>query len=262
MNTLVKICGITKPETIAAIAGLPIDFVGFVFAASRRQVNSSQVSEFIRELKHASPNRRPRTVGVFVDPTMEQLEDVLRVAPLDVVQLHGQEPPEYCRRVRDTFGVQVFKVLPVQWQTDADKTNAKATGSSQREHSGATSSRTADECGQDVGAYEARDLVMPDEFAGAIDALMLDTYDARTTGGTGRTFGWSVIPRYREWAERTGVPLIVAGGLNANNVAELLENYRPHGVDVSSGVETNGEKDIQKITEFVERVRAYDRDDA
>jgi len=59
-----------------------------------------------------------------------------------------------------------------------------------------------------------------------------------------------------------GIPLLVAGGLHAANVAELVSTYHPHGVDVSSGVETDGVKDIAKITEFVERVNVHGNNDA
>lgn len=230
MSTLVKICGITKRETLTAIRHLPIDYIGFVFAASKRQVNQEQAAELQRELLSGSPDRRPRTVGVFVNPALAELERILHMASLDVVQLHGQESPEFCRQVKERFGVQVFKVLPVEMEVQS------------LEHDG----------GEDNSLYR-----MPDEYAGVIDALMLDTFDARAAGGTGKTFRWSVIPKYREWAVRAGIPLIVAGGLHLDNVAELIAEYQPHGVDVSSGVETDGQKDISKITTFVERVKQH-----
>lgn len=230
MSTLVKICGITKPETLRAIRHLPIDYIGFVFAASKRQVNEEQAAELLRELTSDSPNRRPQTVGVFVNPELDELEGILHKAPLDVVQLHGQESPEFCRQVKERFGVQVFKVLPVEGEVESLENDG------------------------DGGAGLLR---MPDAYSGVIDALMLDTFDARAAGGTGKTFRWSVIPEYRVWAERAGIPLIVAGGLQPDNVAGLIADYQPHGVDVSSGVETDGHKDISKITTFVERVKQY-----
>jgi len=94
-----------------------------------------------------------------------------------------------------------------------------------------------------------------DPYLDAIDAVLLDTYDPAAAGGTGRTFAWECIPLYLAWTRRHGLPLIVAGGLHADNVRELIDRYGPDGVDVSSGVETNGEKDIEKIATFVKKVK-------
>lgn len=279
MSVLVKICGITERETISAIRHLRIDYIGFVFAPSRRQVDPLQAAELMQELQSAPHHRRPQVVGVFVDPTMEELQNVMSAAALDVIQLHGGETPEFCQQVRSEWDVKVFKALPVSWQEDAD--GKLVDGSSEGTYSGSSQpdgklsdkrlnkpSDTLSVAKQPDGkpgvaeseADPAPRLVMPDEYVGSIDALMLDTYDAKAAGGTGRTFQWAVIPYYLAWAQKAGIPLLVAGGLHAGNVSELIDTYKPHGVDVSSGVETAGVKDIAKITEFVERVKAYGND--
>lgn len=94
-----------------------------------------------------------------------------------------------------------------------------------------------------------------EDYEAAVDAVLLDTYDPLQSGGSGRTFAWNKLPEYQEIAVRHGLPLFVAGGLHSDNVGELLDTYVPYGVDVSSGVETDGIKDIQKMTAFVERVK-------
>jgi len=223
MSALVKICGITKEETVRELARLPVDYIGFVFAPSKRQSTPGKAAQLAAAFAEAQPVMQTELVGVFVNPTLQELEETLSVVPLNVVQLHGSETAEYCRLVRDEFGVKVFKALPVP------------------EH--------ADESGASI--------VMPDEYAGIAEAILLDAYDPQAAGGTGRTFRWSVIPAYRTWAEQAGIKLLVAGGLTADNVGELIAEYRPHGVDVSSGVETNGVKDAAKMTAFVERVKQH-----
>ena len=228
MAAWVKICGIRNVETIRELARLPVDYAGLVFAPSKRQVTPEKAAQLAAAFAEARPVTPTRLVGVFVNPTLRELEETLSIEPLDVVQLHGSETPEFCRLVRDEFGVGVFKALAVPEHAD------------------------------DAGAS----IDMPDEYAGIADAILLDTYDPQASGGTGRTFRWPVIPAYREWAERSGVRLFVAGGLTPDNVGELIAEYRPHGVDVSSGVETNGIKDIAKITAFVERVKQHDQDHA
>ncbi|MFC4808502.1 phosphoribosylanthranilate isomerase [Paenibacillus sp. GCM10023250] len=217
--TRVKICGLRDAETMRAMDGLPIDEVGFVFAKSRRQIAPELASELIaaaRRLRNAE-GAAPRTVGVFVNPTMDELRETLRIAPLDIVQLHGEESPSFCAEARSAFGVAVWKVLSV---TPEDGADPDSDGS---------------------GRLQA--------YIGSVDGFLIDT----AGGGTGKTFAWSVIDRYKEAAG--GVPLYVAGGLHPDNVVELVKRYAPGGVDVSSGVETDGAKDMTKIRLFAERVQ-------
>jgi phosphoribosylanthranilate isomerase len=86
-----------------------------------------------------------------------------------------------------------------------------------------------------------------------VDAFLLDTFDASALGGTGRTFDWSLAARAAR-AHR----IILSGGLTAMNVVEALTRVIPYGVDVSSGVETDGRKDHAKIRDFVRRVREWE----
>jgi len=244
----VKICGIKNVELLKSILHLPIDQIGFVFAPSRRRVTPRQAGEMVRLLKtlrSKQPDvRLPETVGVFVDPSEDELQSVFREAPLDVVQLSGRESPDFCRRVKRSFGVMLIKTFSVAPRDVADG-GGGAVAVSGGESSASGSDRESD----------AFDPAMLEPYADTIDMLLLDTHDPAARGGTGKTFAWNRIPPYRDWAKQNGIRLLVAGGLDSGNVAELIESYAPDGVDVSSGVETDGEKDIAKITAFVERVK-------
>lgn len=92
--------------------------------------------------------------------------------------------------------------------------------------------------------------LLPD-YAPWIDQILLDS----AGGGRGKAFDWSQIPHWKEAAKALKLPLWVAGGLHPDNVASLIESYRPDGVDVSSGIETDGRKDVGKMRDFVERVK-------
>lgn len=224
----VKICGLKDTRTLAAVMELPVDYIGFLFAKSKRQVTPEQAGAMVRLVNERRKRGQPAplTVGVFVDPTEEQLDEAMRESPLDIVQLHGAETPAFCSRVRERYRVRVFRVFSVSEVSGHDDRGGRATA-------------IADAL---------------DPYAGCVDGLLLDT----AGGGTGRTFEWSLIPDYSEWAKRRGIPLLVAGGLTPDNVGELLESYEPDGVDVSSGVETDGVKDIAKIQAFVERVKRHE----
>lgn len=219
MKPTVKICGLQQLCTLESMTALPVDHIGLIFAPSRRQVTPGFAGEVIRTIRQQQLFS-PLVFGVFVDPTLEELDAVMKQAPLDVIQLHGRETPEMCRLVRERFKAAVYKVFSVPEQSDGSILS--------------------------VGSQL-------EPYAGMIDGMLIDT----AGGGTGRPFAWDRIPQYSEWAGSRQIPLIVAGGLNPDNVGDLIERYRPSGVDVSSGVESGGMKDLDKITAFVERVKGY-----
>ncbi|WP_018133254.1 phosphoribosylanthranilate isomerase [Effusibacillus pohliae] len=209
--TRIKICGLQTREAVRAAAEAGADFIGFVFARSKRQVPPEQVGELTHGLA------APRRIGVFVDESLESLLAAGKAAALDGFQLHGAESPALCRELKEQTGKLVWKAWPVRF----------------------------DEADAQIRYYR-----------GAVDAVLLDTYHPGAAGGTGRTFPWRGIARFREWLP--DVPIFVAGGLTVDNVGELVDEYRPDGVDVSSGVESNGAKDADKIKRFIERVRERD----
>jgi phosphoribosylanthranilate isomerase len=96
--------------------------------------------------------------------------------------------------------------------------------------------------------------------AAEVDALLLDsgnpTLDVKELGGTGRTHDWTVSRRI---VADAGVPVFLAGGLNAGNVADALEQVRPTGVDICNGVRTTGALDCEKLTRFVNAVQSSGR---
>lgn len=211
----IKICGLRDTATIEAMNGLPFHEIGFVFAPSKRRVDADTAASLIDAAKQlqAADGGTPQTVGVFVNPGIDELEAIVAKAPIDVVQLHGQETPEFCRLVKISLHKKVWKVFSI---------------------------------GKD--GISAQEWVSA--YAGTVDAILIDT----AGGGTGQTFDWQVISAYQEAAAAIQVPLYVAGGLNPGNVEELLAGNTVDGIDVSSGVETDGRKDIEKIRLFVRKV--------
>ncbi|MBA9085344.1 phosphoribosylanthranilate isomerase [Fontibacillus solani] len=218
-DVAVKICGLQSVEVLKSMINLPVDYIGFVFARSKRQVTTARAAELVPVLKEWKTGSIPQSVGVFVNPTWSELSEILKSAPLDIVQLHGTESPEFCQEVKERLGVKVFKACSVQ--NDGSL------------HGGLT-----------MESYE-----------GVIDGLLLDTYDPKYGGGSGMTFAWELAAPYKAWAGSNGILFLAAGGLHPDNVKDLLMTMGPDGVDVSSGVETNGVKDLIKMTAFVERVK-------
>ncbi|MET3289502.1 UNVERIFIED_CONTAM: phosphoribosylanthranilate isomerase [Brevibacillus sp. OAP136] len=208
--THVKICGIRTQETLQLLVELQVDYVGFVFAPSKRQISGLEAGRLL-----AAVENHPVPVGVFVNPTVEELDEVLSYANLDVIQLHGQESPAFCAEVKERFGKKVWKAISVG-----------------------------------KPGFSASSLA---QYRLSVDGFLFDTYSADMAGGTGKRFDWAAIPQLME--ETAGQASVFAGGIDGQNVGELLASFAPQAIDVSSGVETDGVKDEQKLREFMKRVR-------
>lgn len=224
MSTRIKICGLRDAETISRMDGLPIHEIGFVLAPSKRRVDKSELpvlAQAARRLK-AAGDQPPLTVGVFVNAALDEMDDIIGTAALDIVQLHGDESPDYCERIKEKHpAVRIWRVFSIRdMEIEANETLVR----------------------------QARERLAP--YAGVADAILIDA----PGGGTGQPFNWSAIGAYKQEAGALGLPLYVAGGLHSDNVQELLQAYSPDGIDVSSGVETDGRKDVDKIRLFVRKV--------
>jgi phosphoribosylanthranilate isomerase len=204
MRTRVKICGITRIEDAIAAAQAGADAIGFVFdLKSPRHVHPDQALKITRALPPFIT-----TVGLFVNPAPDTVEGVLGHVPLDLIQFHGNEKPEQCRRYHRSY------IKAIHMKPDVD----------------------------------LREMA---RLYGDAAGLLLDTYVADVAGGSGQAFDWSRIP------PDLGKPVILAGGLTAENVADAVRKVRPFAVDVSSGVEqSKGIKDAGKIANFIEAVRS------
>jgi len=248
--TYVKICGNRTPADVLAAAEAGADFVGMIFAESKRRVDVQQASDMVRALgrplsEHefstpppAQPHvreevgewfrhgarlleaylevKRPLTVGVFADQSFEEINEIVEEAGIDLVQLSGDEPWEDCLLVaRQT--IQVVHVSPLDSPSDPMA------------------------------------LVEP----GFAVALMLDSAHGPYRGGSGVTFDWEVA---RLVSAR--MPMLLAGGLTPENVGEAVRTVRPWAVDVGSGTETDGRKDHDRVRAFVRAVRDADREAA
>ena len=191
--TKVKICGISTKEAVKTAVSAGADYIGFVFAPSKRQVTVEQATELAKFI----PSHIQK-VGVFVSPSRAELLEAVDKVGLDFVQVHG--------KVVD----KLFENLPC----------------------GSIQAVQVDEGGH-----------VPNSQA---DYLLFDA----PVAGSGQTFDWGQLDT-TELAQ----PFFIAGGLNEDNVEEAIQHFTPYAVDVSSGVETNGQKDHEKIRRFIERVK-------
>ena len=205
-RTRVKICGITRPEQARAAAGAGADAIGLMFyEPSPRFVTRARAAAVCAVLPPLVS-----IVGVFVNPEPREVEAVVEGLPVDLLQFHGEEPPELCAGTGRPY------VKAVRVRTRDDIVEAAA--------------RYAD----------AR-------------ALLLDAHHDALWGGTGRRFDWNVVPG------DAGHPIVLAGGLTPENVADAIRFVRPFAVDVSGGVESApGEKDPESMERFMKEVASVE----
>jgi phosphoribosylanthranilate isomerase len=214
----IKVCGLSETGHALAAAQAGADFLGLVFAPSRRRVSPDKardITEVVLALEH-----RPKLVGVFVNESYDYVNLIAMQCRLDYVQLSGSESWECCCGI----DYPIIKAIHVETGTKADD--------------------VLDEIEDGYRFCSDKDLI-----------VLLDTGVQDVWGGTGCAFDWTLA---REVAAR--FPVMVAGGLDPGNVGGLIKEVLPWGVDVSSGIETNGQKDRAKILDFITRVRQADNE--
>ena len=192
--TKVKICGLSTVEAVETAVLAGADYIGFVFAESKRQVSLEQAHELAKLVTGPT-----KIVGVFVSPSLEELEQAIGQVPLDIVQIHGM----FDEALIPKISVPVIRAIQLSDQ------EAKVTS--------------------------------PADF------LLFDA----PVAGSGRTFDWDLLKD-----QKIQQDFFIAGGLTVDNVRQARETFQPYALDVSSGVETDGRKDIEKIKAFIEGAKA------
>lgn len=194
----VKICGLKTKQAVDHAVASGADFLGFVFASSKREVDPKTVREITVDVPDSV-----KKVGVFVSPILEEVETIVEEAGLDMVQVHGEQ-------LKEALHVPVISALPV----DGTK------------------------------KIEIIHSTIP-------EYLLFDAPPKEFIGGNGVTFDWDKL----DLSSLTQQKIIIAGGLTSENVQEAIRRFSPYAVDVSSGVETSGEKDLEKITRFIQQAK-------
>jgi len=197
----IKICGLTNLDQALACVELGADWLGFnCWHGSPRYVNPSKIFEIISHLP-----KTVTTVGVFVNERPFSVDKIMDRTGLDVAQLHGDETPEYIKKIKSSW-IKAFRFKP---------------------------------------EFKTEDV----KFFGQ-ETFLLDAYSKNNYGGSGKTLDWNEASKFSRLGK-----LILAGGLNPENISEAVNKVNPWGVDVCSGVEKEpGIKDMKKVSDFVKSV--------
>lgn len=211
MRTRVKICGLTQEKDVRATVIAGADAIGLVFyPPSPRAVSLEQAVTLVKHIP-----AYVQVVGLFVNASFDEIANICRQVPIDILQFHGDESPEQCQNIAQKLSRRWYKAIQVKEGLDII---------------------------HEINQYKN---------AGA-SAVLLDAYHPDLKGGTGHSFDWTTFPK-------ADIPLILAGGLNPENIADAIALTQPYAVDVSGGVEqAKGIKDSEKIQKFMDNVMNMD----
>lgn len=200
----IKMCGLRRPEDIIYANECIPDYIGFVFAESKRKVSAQKAQELGKQLDPSI-----KKVGVFVNEAAENLISEAWQSGIDIIQLHGDEDREYIEKVKWQTGKEIWKAVRVRTAEDIQKA-----------------------------------MELP------ADKLLLDSFSEDSYGGTGKVMDFDVL-RQADIHKH----YFIAGGLTIDILPGILEDTEPYGIDISSGIETGGVKDRDKMIRVIQFVR-------
>ncbi|MSQ28749.1 MAG: phosphoribosylanthranilate isomerase, partial [Dehalococcoidia bacterium] len=210
--TQVKACGIRTPEHALVAAATGVDMIGMIFASqSTRTVTPEEARRIVAAVRAAVGHNVPALAGVFVNEQPERINELADFCGLDLVQLSGDEPWDTVEQVSRP----VIKALRVPSGRPADD--------------------VLEELDRHWSALNTRG-----------GRCLIESHVAGRYGGTGRQIDWAVAA-----SVAARFPIILSGGLTTENVSDAIQTVQPWGVDVSSGIETGGVKDPEKIRAFI-----------
>jgi phosphoribosylanthranilate isomerase len=213
----IKICGVKSVADAVAAADAGADAIGLNFYPGSKRFIEPQLARQIVD----AVGDRAEMIGLFVNEQASTICETCRAATLQIVQLHGDDSPKFGKLLIE-FGTSPVAIIR------AHNFGARAM----------------------EGVYAS----MFDATGQAADAVLVDATVSGQFGGTGHTIDWSQLVNYQNSIGK--MPLILAGGLTPENVAEAIRTVRPHAVDVASGVESApGKKDPAKMRDFVAAAR-------
>jgi len=191
MISKLKICGIRRIEDILMVNEIKPEFIGFVFAKSKRQIDLNTAIKLKSKL-----NSNIKSVGVFVNEDIDQIVKIVNSKAIDIIQLHGNESNNYIKQLKEKVSAKIIKVIKIN--SDLNDNTAFA----------------------------------------EVDYLLYDSGN-----GSGKPFDWNINIDKKK-------PIFIAGGININNLEEAYKTFNPFAFDLSSSVEVDGYKNLDKMREI------------
>ncbi|MDD4370950.1 MAG: phosphoribosylanthranilate isomerase [Anaerostipes sp.] len=200
----IKMCGLRRFLDIEYANICMPDYVGFIFADSKRKVEVDTAKILIEKL-----NKNIQSVGVFVNEPLDTLKNIIEKTDIDIIQLHGDETKEYIEEVRSFTKKEIWKAFRVEEKRQIEEANQ-----------------------YNVHKY------------------LFDSFSKEAYGGTGKRLNLELFN-----GVKLEKPFFLAGGFTVEQINEELKKTKSYGVDISSGIETDGWKDLNKMKQVMEQIR-------
>jgi len=208
---IVKICGITSSEDMKMLSVFPIYAIGLNFIErSKRKIDLKTAKAIIKELPICIG-----TVLVLEDEKIKKVIDLCNSLSTHIVQLHGNESPEYCKKLKSKKkDIKIIKALKAEEGT----------------------------------------IKKLKDYEKVCDFILLDSANNKNQlGGTGKTADWKIA---RTIVEKSKLPVILAGGLNPENIKDAIKKVKPYAIDINSGVESRvGKKDKKLLEKLISQIQ-------
>ena len=212
-STAIKICGLTKSSQARSIAKFKINAIGVIGVKnSPRFVPEEECIKIFNEIEKVSSSIEK--VLVIANAKLEEVKCINnRSTPPSVIQLHGNESVDYCRELKNEFPtIKLWKAFRLR---------------------------------------SSNDLKIISQYEKDVDAILLDAWDDKALGGTGKR-----VPKEFLFNKTFKAPWILAGGISAEIIPEIFSKLRPDGIDASSRLEVSpGIKDLKKVESLVRKIR-------
>lgn len=221
----IKICGLRREEDVKYINQAAPEYAGFVMSMCRRYVSPEEANRLARELLPQIIR-----VGVFASEKPAYIARAVSTFRVSVVQLHFDTNESFLAELMAAFAAEKIISIPSLWQRIKIPVNA-------------------------VSDREIESLMQDYPKESHFSGFILDACKEQQDGGTGHVFPWEIAHSFLKKHEVIRQRAIIAGGLTADTVQSAIHFFDPMVVDVSSGVETNGMKDVNKVMEFFEQAR-------
>lgn len=200
----IKICGLKSIDDILMINKFDIDYVGFVFAESKRKITVEKAVKMKQLLRHDI-----KAVGVFADMDINNIINISNKTKIDIIQLHSNETDEMCKTIKKLIKKPVWKSISIK---------------------------------------NKESVHLIDKYKN-VDGFVLDTFSKNLRGGSGITFNWEFVKGVSQ-----KFFVVLAGGINEDNITEAYNVVKPNVIDLSSSVETDGKKDYKKVKSLMRRI--------
>ncbi|MFC2661581.1 MAG: indole-3-glycerol phosphate synthase TrpC [Eubacterium sp.] len=245
-KTRLKICGMRRPQDIEYANQTRPDYIGFIFDPSRKRYIAPENAASLKD--ELDPGIQ--AAGVFVNAEIGDIVNIAKAGTIDLIQLHGQESPEYIEKLREALKHADNAVSEDDSDSSGNEANGNEADGTKADGTKAETDASSRRGISDIPIIKAFKITSEADLKAAeespADLILLDN-----GAGTGQPFDWTLLSGFKGFRR----PFILAGGLGPDNAGAAIRKFHPFAIDASSSLETDSVKDLEKMQALCNAVR-------